>query len=73
MISMNLIVLSDIHSQIQRISNLEQELKLADLVLLSGDMTEFGNYKSAELVFSEIKKYNNKYSLSLETAIQRKF
>ncbi|AQQ09919.1 phosphodiesterase [Sedimentisphaera cyanobacteriorum] len=54
---MKLVLLSDIHSRFPRSDELESELKTADAVLISGDITGFGSYDEGEAIIKHIKKF----------------
>lgn len=55
---MNIISLSDIHGQVACIGPLIGELAEADLILLAGDITNFGNYRDAREIIEAIRPYN---------------
>jgi len=58
---MNIIAFSDIHSSLYYLkadSSAVSDLKSADLVLISGDITNFGDAAQAEAVLDRIRKYN---------------
>jgi uncharacterized protein len=50
--------ISDIHGSVELVQKAEKILKQVDIVLISGDITHFGNAKDAAKVIDEIKKYN---------------
>ena len=55
---MEILVLSDIHGDLELISYVKDDLKRADIVLLSGDITHFGKIIQIKRVISHIKKFN---------------
>jgi len=55
---MKLLLLSDIHSDFHILENLSQELKTADIVIIAGDMTNFGGKNQAAQIIESIKKFN---------------
>ena len=55
---MNIISLSDIHGNASHIEVIAGELAQADIVLLSGDITNFGNSRDAREVIEAIRPYN---------------
>ena len=56
---MKMLLLSDIHSQVNLIANIGEELSCADLVVISGDITNFGGKAQAKEVIELIEKYNS--------------
>ncbi|MFP3853073.1 MAG: metallophosphoesterase [Anaerolineales bacterium] len=54
---MQIIVIADIHSQIDQLPMLDSDLKAADLVLLTGDVTNFGRRKEAERILDAIQPH----------------
>ncbi|APF18806.1 metallophosphoesterase family protein [Caldithrix abyssi] len=55
---MKLIVLTDIHDHVLTIDRIGRELMEADLVLLAGDITTFGNERDARKIIEAIRNYN---------------
>ena len=55
---MKILVLSDIHGDISLIPNIEKELKDADLVFLSGDITHFGRTTHIHKIIEILKPIN---------------
>ena len=56
---MDILAISDVHGRVGNISAISKELAKADLVLIAGDITNFGSGKQAKQVISEIQKYNS--------------
>ena len=57
---MNIISFGDIHEDTQNQNKLADELKAADIILVSGDLTTYHGKASAETVINSIRKHNNK-------------
>ena len=55
---MFIVALSDIHGYLDHIGSITADLKKADLVLIAGDITNFGGAEQVSDVISEIKKHN---------------
>jgi Icc-related predicted phosphoesterase len=55
---MVIITLTDIHARAGAISALSKQLRSADLVLLSGDITHFGHKKEMAAMIGIIRSYN---------------
>ena len=55
---MVIIALADIHANLSYLDQIADQLTAADLVLLAGDITQFGKWREAEAILSEIRKYN---------------
>jgi len=55
---MVIIALADIHANLTYLPQIADQLTAADLVLLAGDITQFGRWREAEAIISEICKYN---------------
>ena len=55
---MNIISISDIHGHVSAIDTLAGELAQADLVLLAGDITNFGGYDHARTIIETIRAHN---------------
>ncbi|MBF0224560.1 MAG: metallophosphoesterase family protein [Desulfobacterales bacterium] len=56
---MIILSLSDIHGNISKIKNIKKEIESADIVLLSGDITNFGREKEIKEIISQIKSINS--------------
>ena len=56
---MNIISISDIHGHVAAIDALAGELAEADLILLAGDVTNFGNYRDAREIIGTLATYNS--------------
>ncbi|MCF6150367.1 MAG: serine/threonine protein phosphatase [Candidatus Kuenenia sp.] len=56
---MKIISFGDIHEDISRLSQMKQIIESADLVIISGDITNCHGKKHAEPVLSAVKKLNN--------------
>lgn len=54
----NIIHLTDIHGAIDNISMIGRELKNADLVILSGDITHFGGWKDIDQIIKTVSHFN---------------
>ncbi|MCF7954503.1 MAG: metallophosphoesterase family protein [Phycisphaerae bacterium] len=55
---MKIIALADIHNGLGYLSDASADLAAADLVLIGGDITNFGGVKNAKLIISELRKCN---------------
>ena len=55
---MKIISFGDIHEDLNNLTLLKNELESADLVIVTGDLTNFNGRKEAERVIDEIMKYN---------------
>ena len=55
---MRIIAFGDIHEDSGNLSPLKNELESADLVIATGDLTNYNGKKEAEKVIEEIMKYN---------------
>jgi uncharacterized protein len=55
---MNIIALSDIHGTLKYLPATGKELAKADLVMIAGDITHFGQWEEAEQIISQIRTYN---------------
>ena len=55
---MNIISISDIHGHVSAIDPLAAELTEADLILLAGDVTNFGNARDAREIIEALRTYN---------------
>ncbi len=49
---------TDIHGRISFLEEIKDKIKIADLVVLAGDITNFGDEDNAEMVVGEFEKYN---------------
>ncbi len=56
---MKMLLLSDIHSQTKLIANIGKELSCAEIVVISGDITNFGGKAQTKEVIGLIEKYNS--------------
>lgn len=56
---MQIVAISDIHGRIGRLSVAESDLQAADLVLLTGDITNFGRREEAERMLAPIQELND--------------
>jgi len=54
---MNLVALTDIHDDIAGIPNMGADLEAADVVLLAGDLTNFGHKPGAERVIQAVTRF----------------
>lgn len=54
---MKIIAISDIHGHTARLEALAEVLAQADIVLLTGDVTNFGRRKEAERVIGDVQQY----------------
>jgi len=55
---MEILVISDIHNRLGNISAISDDLAKADVVLIAGDITNFGSVKQAKKIITKISKYN---------------
>ena len=55
---MKLVVLTDIHGDIGLLSDVERDLKDADLILLSGDITHFGRTSQIKRIIEKFRAFN---------------
>ena len=55
---MKIISFGDIHEDLNNLTLLKNEMESADLVIVTGDLTNFNGRKEAERVIEEIMKYN---------------
>ncbi|MCW8133488.1 MAG: metallophosphoesterase family protein [Planctomycetota bacterium] len=55
---MKLVALPDLHEQISHLAGCAEALRSADLVLLPGDLTDFGGVEAASRVVEAIRAYN---------------
>lgn len=56
---MKIVLLSDIHSRMPSGARLEAELRSADMVIISGDITGFGSYSNGARIIEAIRCQNN--------------
>lgn len=54
---MKIVVLADIHSQLEPLERMHTALSAADVVLLAGDITNFGNTKHVQAVFDTLGQH----------------
>jgi Icc-related predicted phosphoesterase len=57
---MKIVALTDIHGRTERLGDLAGDLAAADLLLLCGDLTNFGREPQAEVVLSAVRSHNPK-------------
>ena len=55
---MIIVALSDIHGNTRRLRAISRDLSAADVVLLVGDLTNFGRRRHAARVLSAVREYN---------------
>jgi uncharacterized protein len=55
---MVIIGLSDIHGNLSRLADIAEDICAADVVVLSGDVTHFGDSYSAAQIIDEVRIYN---------------
>ncbi|MBN2543426.1 metallophosphoesterase family protein [bacterium] len=55
---MKIITISDIHSDVGMTARIADDLSSVDLVLISGDLTNFGGKEEARHVIEELRHYN---------------
>lgn len=56
---MKIIALADIHGDLGYISMVGEELRAADLIVIAGDITNFGGVMQIKHVFAELSRYNS--------------
>jgi len=56
---MVIVSISDIHGDLKSIDKLSNNIANADIILLTGDLTNFGHKENASKVLNSIRKYNN--------------
>jgi Icc-related predicted phosphoesterase len=56
---MIIVALPDIHDDVGRLGTVAEDLSAADLVLLVGDLTNFGRQAAAERIVRAVRKYNS--------------
>ena len=52
------IVLTDIHGKKENFTLIKEDLTTADLVILCGDITHFGERENSKIILEELEKYN---------------
>ncbi len=57
---MIIVALPDIHDDVGRLGTVAEDLSAADLVLLVGDLTNFGRQAAAERIVRAVRKYNSR-------------
>ena len=57
---MIIVALPDIHDNLGRLGAVAEDLSAADVVLLVGDLTNFGRQTAAERIVRAVRKYNNR-------------
>ena len=55
---MKIIVLADIHNGLGYLADAAADLKAADLILIAGDITDFGGPKQAKLIINQLRNCN---------------
>lgn len=55
---MIIIALADIHGKLDHLPEVANDLRGADLVLIAGDITNFGNRADAQMILSQLRQYN---------------
>jgi Icc-related predicted phosphoesterase len=55
---MKIIALADIHGGLGYLSAVGEELRAADLILIAGDITNFGGVVQMKHIFAELSRYN---------------
>ena len=56
---MKILAFTDLHGRLDGFIRIEQEIEQADLILLAGDITNFGHSTEMDLVLSELRKINS--------------
>ncbi|MFQ5657005.1 MAG: metallophosphoesterase [Candidatus Methylomirabilales bacterium] len=56
---MVIVALADIHDDLGRLSAISEDVSAADVVLLVGDLTNFGRQSAAARVVGAVRKYND--------------
>ena len=56
---MVIIALADIHADLTHLPRIADQLAAADLVLIAGDITQFGAWAEADAIITGIRKYNS--------------
>ena len=62
---MKIVSFGDIHEDISNLEPLKDELENADLVIITGDLTNYNGREEAEKVIEGIEKYNEEYISSI--------
>ncbi len=57
--TINILSFGDIHEDTQNFQRLETELRNSDIIIISGDLTNYHGKSHAKSVIDEIKKFNN--------------
>lgn len=57
---MTILVLADLHGKTDRLAGIAAELAAADLVLLAGDITQFGRGPETEQVLTAVSRHNSR-------------
>ncbi len=55
---MKIIAISDIHGHSENIKKIKDELKKSDLLLIAGDITNFGGWNECKKIIESFEKYN---------------
>ena len=56
---MEILAISDIHNKANNIDAIGDDLNIADVVVIAGDITNFGSAKHAKKIIEKISKYNS--------------
>lgn len=56
---MEILAISDVHNKLGNISAIAEDIAKADLILIAGDITNFGTAKHAKKIITSISKYNS--------------
>jgi len=57
---MIIVAIADIHDDLERLGTVSEDLSAADVVLLVGDLTNFGRQTAAARVVRAVQKYNDR-------------
>ena len=57
---MKIVGLADIHGDVTALAGMAQALRSADLVLLAGDLTQFGHEEAATEILNAVTQYNGR-------------
>lgn len=56
--SMNLVCITDLHGRVDALEKIKEDARKAELLIISGDITNFGKRKTAEAVLEELLGMN---------------
>ncbi len=56
---MEILAIADIHNRLGNIADIADDIAKADVVLIAGDITNFGKVKHAKKIITSISKYNS--------------